>query len=94
MDYFESYYSHEADSIPICKESAKTIPKSAKYDVIIKAKATTTRIVDISNEIVRLESSDKGQITGKYYSGVHWDTVEATMLAWNRDPDDKISAYD
>jgi hypothetical protein len=37
-------------------------------------------IVDITNEIVRLESNDKGQVTGKYYSGVHWDTVEATML--------------
>jgi hypothetical protein len=54
---------------------------SAKYDVIIKAKATTTRIVEISNEIVRFESNDKGQVTGKHYSGVHWDTVEATMLA-------------
>jgi hypothetical protein len=54
---------------------------SVKYDVIIKAKATTTRIVDISNEIVRFESNDKGQVTGKHYSGVHWDTVESTMLA-------------
>jgi hypothetical protein len=54
---------------------------SVKYDVVIKAKATTTRIIDINNEMVRLESNDKGQITGKYYSGVHWDTVEATMLS-------------
>lgn len=54
---------------------------SSKYDVIIKAKATTTRIVDINNEIVRFESNDKGQVTGKHYSGVHWDTVESTMLA-------------
>ena len=54
---------------------------SSKYDVIIKAKATTTRIVDISNVIVRFESNDKGQVTGKHYSGVHWDTVEATTLA-------------
>jgi hypothetical protein len=54
---------------------------SVKYDVIIKAKATTTRIVDISNEIARFESNDKGQVTGKHYSGVHWDTVESTMLA-------------
>jgi hypothetical protein len=54
---------------------------SVKYAVIIKAKATTTRIVDISNEIVRFESNDKGQVTGKHYSGVHWDTVESTMLA-------------
>jgi hypothetical protein len=54
---------------------------STKDDVIIKAKATTTRIIDINNEIARLESNDKGQVTGKYYSGVHWDTVEATMLS-------------
>ena len=54
---------------------------SVKYDVIIKAKATTTRIVEISNEIVRFESNDKGQVTGKHYSGVHRDTVESTMLA-------------
>lgn len=54
---------------------------SSKYDVIIKAKATTTRIVDINNEIVRFESNDKGQVTGKHYSGVHWDTVESIMLA-------------
>ena len=68
----------------MAKASKKASSKkrtSTKYDVVIKAKATTTRIVDISNEIVRLESNDKGQVTGKHYSGVHWDTVEATMLA-------------
>ena len=54
---------------------------STKYDVVIKAKATSTRIVDISNVIVGLESNDKGQVTGKHYSGVHWDIVESTMLA-------------
>ena len=61
------------------RSSKKT--SSTKYDVIIKAKATSTRIVDISNVIVRFESNDKGQVTGKHYSGVHWDTIEATMLA-------------
>jgi hypothetical protein len=34
---------------------------SPKYDVVIKAKATSTKIIDISHEIVRFESSDKGQ---------------------------------
>src|SRR5688500_15775923 len=66
------------------RSSAKSLLKktsSTKYDVVIKAKATSTRIVDISNVIVRFESNDKGQVRGKYYSGVHWDTVEATMLA-------------
>lgn len=63
---------------------AKTSPKkgsaSGKYDIIIKAKATTTKIIDITNETLRLESNDKGQVRGKHYSGIHWDTVEATML--------------
>jgi hypothetical protein len=66
------------------RSSARSLLKktsSTKYDVVIKAKATSTRIVDISNVIVRFESNDKGQVTGKYYLGVHWDTVEATMLA-------------
>ena len=66
------------------RSSAKSLLKktsSIKYDVVIKAKATSTRIVDISNVIVRFESNDKGQVTGKYYLGVHWDTVEATLLA-------------
>ena len=60
---------------------ASKIRTSTKYDVIIKAKATSTWINDVNNEIVRLESNDKGQVTGKHYSGVHWDTVEVTMLA-------------
>ena len=34
-----------------------------------------------SNEILRFESNYKGQVTGKHYSGVHWDIVESTMLA-------------
>src|SRR5918996_4281942 len=54
---------------------------SAKYDIVIKAKATSTKIIDITNETLRLESNDKGQVRGKHYSGIHWDTVEGTMLA-------------
>ena len=52
------------------KKASSNKRTSTKYDVVIKAKATTTRIIDINNEVVRLESSDKGQVTGKYYSGV------------------------
>ena len=66
------------------RSSAKASSKktsSTKYDIVIKAKATSTRIVDINNEIVGFESNDKGQVTGKHYPGVHWDTVESTMLA-------------
>jgi hypothetical protein len=61
--------------------STKRSSSAAKYDIIIKAKATTTKIVDITNETLRIESNDKGQVSGKHYSGVHWDTVEGTMLA-------------
>ena len=59
---------------------------SSKYDVIIKAKVTPTRIVDINNEIVRLESSGKGQVSGKDYSGIHWDMVEGTILQMEARP--------
>jgi len=61
--------------------SKKGSSSAAKYDMVIKAKATSTKIVDITNETVRLESNDKGRVTGRHYSGVHWDTVEGTMLA-------------
>lgn len=63
------------------KTSSKKRTTTSKYDVNIKAKATTTRIIDINNDVVRFESNDKGQVTGKHYSGVHWDTVEATILS-------------
>jgi hypothetical protein len=49
---------------------------SVKYDVIIKAKATTTRIVDISNEIVRFESNDKDKLlenTIQEFTGTRWN---------------------
>jgi hypothetical protein len=39
------------------------------------------RIIDINNETARLEINEQGQVTGKHYSGVSWDTVEVTMLA-------------
>jgi hypothetical protein len=65
----------------MAKASSKKRSSTAKYDSVIKAKATTTKIIDITNETVRMESNDKGQVTGRHYSGVHWDTVEATMLA-------------
>jgi hypothetical protein len=62
-------------------KSSSTKRSSAKYDIIIRASATTTKIIDITNETLRIESNDKGQVRGKYYSGVHWDTVEGTILA-------------
>ncbi len=62
-------------------KTSSTRRSSAKYDITIRAKATTTKIIDITNETLRLESNDKGQVRGKHYSGVHWDTVEGTILA-------------
>jgi hypothetical protein len=63
------------------KKGSSKKHSSTKYYVIVNAKATSTRIVDINNEIVRLETNGKGQVSGKYYSAVHWDMVETTMLA-------------
>jgi hypothetical protein len=65
----------------MAKSSSIKRSSSAKYDIIIRASATTTKIIDITNETLRIESNDKGQVRGKYYSGVHWDTVEGTILA-------------
>jgi hypothetical protein len=65
----------------MAKASSMKRSSSAKYDIVIKAKATTTKIIDITNETLRFETNDKGQVRGKQYSGFHWDTVEATMLA-------------
>src|SRR5215212_2620477 len=65
----------------MAKTSSKKGSSAEKYDMVIKAKATTTKIIDITNETVRLESNDKGRVTGRHYSGVHWDTVEGTILA-------------
>jgi hypothetical protein len=64
----------------MAKTSSKKGSSAAKYDMVIKAKATTTKIIDITNETVRLESNDEGRVSGRHYSGVHWDTVEGTML--------------
>jgi hypothetical protein len=52
---------------------------SQKHDLIIKAKGTSSRILEIGQGSIRMESTSKGQARGKYYSGTHWDTVEATM---------------
>jgi hypothetical protein len=52
---------------------------SPKYDMLIKAKGTSSRILEISQGSLRVETTSKGQASGKYYSGTHWDTVEATM---------------
>jgi hypothetical protein len=65
----------------MAKTFSKKESSAAKYDVIIKAKATTTKIIYITNETVRMASNDKGQVTGRHYSGALWDTVEGTVLA-------------
>ena len=47
--------------------------------MLIKAKGTSSRILEISQGSLRMETASKGHAAGKYYSGSHWDTVEATM---------------
>ena len=43
-------------------KTSSTRRSSAKYDITIRAKATTTKIIDITNETLRIESNDKGQV--------------------------------
>jgi hypothetical protein len=52
-----------------------------KYDLVIRGKGTGSRILEIGQAGVRFESSSKGPVRGKLYSGTHWDTVESTMQA-------------
>jgi hypothetical protein len=44
---------------------------ATKYDVIVKAKVQSMRIIDINNETAILEINEKGLVTGKHYSGVN-----------------------
>lgn len=50
----------------------------ARSDVVIKAKTTTFRILEIGQSGVRAELTSKGTVTGKYRA-THWDTVEMQM---------------
>jgi len=63
----------------MAKQSAKG--RSKKSDIMIKANATSSRILEISQNGIKVEMTNKGTITGKY-RGVHWDTVE---IQWNLD---------
>lgn len=46
--------------------------------IVIKAKETSTRILDIGQDGIKIEHTDKGTITGKY-RGLQWATVENTI---------------
>ena len=61
--------------------ASKRKSASPKYDMLIKAKGTSSRILYIGQGSLRMESTSKGQTSGKFYTGTHWDTVEATMQA-------------
>jgi hypothetical protein len=50
----------------------------ARSDVVIKAKNTSFRILEVGQNGIRAELCSKGAITGKY-RGTHWDTVEMQM---------------
>lgn len=57
----------------MAKRSGK--PKS---DIVIKAKTTSFRILEIGPSGIRAELTTKGTMTGKY-RGSHWDTVDMQM---------------
>jgi hypothetical protein len=50
----------------------------AKSDIVIKAKTTSFRIIDIGPGGIRAELTTKGTVTGKYRAS-HWDTVDMQM---------------
>ena len=54
-------------------------PSAKKYDMAIKAKGTGSRILEIGQGSIRMETTSRGKVTGKYFNGTHSDTVEATM---------------
>ena len=50
----------------------------AKSDVVIKAKGTSFRILEVGENGIRVELTSKGPVTGKYRA-THWDTVDMHM---------------
>lgn len=62
---------------------AKSKPKS---DLLIIVCTTAMKILEISQDGIKAEQTNKGTVTGKY-SGKHWDTVELQM---NRDGTSKF----
>jgi hypothetical protein len=64
----------------MARSQKKLSAKAKKYDMLIRAKGTSSRIIEIGQgNIVRVETVSKGRTSGKYYNGTHWDTVEVTM---------------
>ena len=63
---------------------AKQFPKRitvnrSKYDLLIKLKATSTKIIETAQTFVRMETNEKGSVSGNFYHGTHWDTADTTM---------------
>ena len=63
---------------------AKQFPKRitvnrSKYDLLIKLRATSTKIIETGQTFVRMETNEKGSVSGKFYHGTHWDTADTTM---------------
>lgn len=46
--------------------------------IVIRAKVTSSRILETGQNGIKIEFSNKGTISGKY-RGIHWDTVESQM---------------
>ena len=63
---------------------AKQFPKRitvnrSKYDLLIKLKATSTKIIETGQTFVRMETNEKGSVSGNFYHGTHWDTADTIM---------------
>ena len=52
--------------------------QKARSDIVIKAKTTSFRILEIGQTGIKAEFTSKGTVAGRY-RGTHWDTVEMQM---------------
>jgi len=67
--------------------SKKSSGASARHSLIIRSKVTSSRILDITTDSLKMEMNENGTITGKY-SGTQLATVEGTLnqdgtSSWN-----------
>jgi hypothetical protein len=67
-------------------ERKKENPNLEKHNLVIKAKNSTTEIVDAVDNLVRIKSNCVGHVNGRLYSGGYYDTVEAAPM-----PDGRIT---
>jgi hypothetical protein len=59
------------------KKKSSTSAATARHSLTIRSKVTLNRILEITNNSVRIEINDKGTITGKY-TGTQLATIDNT----------------